>query len=372
MKNTPVYLFVILSLAISLGHCQTIEIAFFDRGRTADWRQEIINKALDAAIEKYQAELKKAELEIKIKNYTVPRGDVTQVLEVTSAAVKSLAVVAIGHDLSRHASLATQTLEGSDLLLISPFATATSLTNSKNIFLTAGTNRETAQAIEAFINTQFNQGQTLFIVPWNDPYSKDFYDDFSVSFKEKGTLIKILKEETNFQKLAEENKNYHKIILLTYPMQTASLIRSFNQSNKDAIFFGPDSWGETNDSKEQITPITNGLKFKAYTLRKYSKHRMSEGEAAFSKELSQKTQGNYSVVAALYFDSMSYIIENLLRIGKNADRKNFTSYARKNNHYSGISGDICFIPERCRLKAPFHIIQLDGTGFKYHDSILLQ
>ena len=370
MKNIFAVLIVYFLSSSLLYSSEKVTIAFMDRGRTSSWRHLILEETIKMTLLDYEKVLKKRNIKIDLKKFFVPRYKNILVPEITQKAIESNAVVAIGHDLSSHALLAAPKIEKSNLSLISPYATSSKLKFSKNIYQTAGSNNERAQALSHYIQNVKKVKSLVAIVSWNDPYSKNYFHDFEKYFSGSIKLHKVLKDKIYFDKLNLPKKNKH-FLLVTFPMQTAILIKKINNINENAIYFGPDSWGETNDHKEQITPITHNLSFTGLTLRKYTKHYSSKEETYFKERIKKRTNGKYSVLAALYYDSFRFVLESIIKVHPFINRNKLNQYMSSNPYFKGILGPICFRPSKCSQNLTYHIIKLDGTGFSYYEKLKL-
>ncbi|MCB0418742.1 MAG: ABC transporter substrate-binding protein [Bdellovibrionaceae bacterium] len=321
----------------------------------------MVEAAVELAIKERAAELKKMGLKLSLLRYQMPE-DPLQTIPVVKRILEEGSIAGIGLPVSLYASIGARVLQGTDYVMVSPYATSTELIeNAPNLLLFSATNAQLAAGVEGFAK-KIGKKKPAFIVAWDRPYCQNFYNSFSEEFKNSGKLFKVLEGRSDSQSVAEEvvASNPDVVVIPNFAPTTAPYIKALGKLGFHGPFLASDSWGE--DNKGDLMRLTQGLKFEGYTLRQYSKHALSPGAKKVQAKLEKTSKEEFRVIPLMFYDSANYLIDRILEAGPNVTRKKVLELAAAKRTYEGVSTLSCLSNLKCPGQS-FTVLRVTERGY---------
>ncbi|MCB0405456.1 MAG: ABC transporter substrate-binding protein [Bdellovibrionales bacterium] len=321
----------------------------------------MIEAAVELALKERQSELQKHSLRVSLSRYIMPE-DPMQTVPLVQKILAEDTVAAIGLPVSLYASIGGRSLQGTDYVMLSPYATSTELLElTPNLLLFSATNAQLAAGVEGFAK-KIGKKKPAFIVAWDRPYCQNFYNSFSDAFKSSGKLFKVLEDRSDSQAVAEEVVAYKPdiVVIPNFAPTTAPYIRALGKLHFKGPFLGSDSWGEEDDG--DLMRLTKGLSFEGYTLRQYSKHALSPAAKRLQSKLEKLSSEEFRVIPLLFYDSANYLIDRLLEAGPNVTRKKILELTKATRTYEGVSTLSCLSSLKCPGQS-FTVLRVTERGY---------
>lgn len=314
-----------------------------------------------------QADLDKIGLELGIRYHNIGESHRTA-MTATSGAVKSDSVAAVGLPTSYYAEFGGKALKGSNLVMISPYATSTALKKYReNLILMSPLNSDFSKGVEEVLASHKTDARPVVVVPWDNAYSKNLYEELSEGFRKRAKLIKVLDDERNHELIVKQvlAKKPSSVVLFTFPAFTGKLIKAFSSGGFSGPFYGGDSWGEGENAP--LHKITRGLNFKGWTLRASSEYLQDTRVDAFVERFSKEADVFFGTEAGLYYDAVNLIVDRILEVGPKVTRESLQKALLEKPGRCGIFSGSCAAGKESSKK--LHLIQLDGDGFKVKSQV---
>lgn len=321
-----------------------------------------IQAGIRMAIRDRQAELNKAGLELGSRYHNIGESHHTA-MTATQNAVDSDSVAAVGLPTSYYADFGGKALTGSELVMISPYATSTDLRKyAENLILMSPMNSEFSKGVEETLAKHQRDSKPVIVVPWDNAYSKNLYEELSTEFRQKSHLIKVLDDERNHDLIVKQvlETKPSAVILFTFPAFTGKLIKAFSHKNFKGPFYGGDSWGEGENAP--LHKITRGLDFVGWTLRANSEYIQDKRVDQFVERFSKDADVFFGTEAGLYYDAVNLIVDRILEIGTAVNREKLRKALLESPRRCGIFSGSCVKGKESSKM--LHLIKIDGTGFK--------
>lgn len=337
-------------------------------------RRRIIEAALQLATKTRSKELAKKGLTVKFVSHDLFQAHDSAINSVRKA-ISSSAVAGIGLPTSYYAEIGGNALAGTNMVVVSPFATASNLNRfNDNLILLMPSNRHSAKALYHFLVGERKTERLAAIVPWDNSFSRDFFKEFESSSEKPLNLIKIIDDQENLENVVNQirTSNPDAILLPTFPAFTGILIRTLHESGFKGTFVGPSSWGE--GSGKPLHAIVDNLPINAFSIRETSEYFLSPEQSKFIKSFKIETGLTYSAEAGLYFDAANLLIDRIIEIGRTVNRQKMSESLRKNPYRCGIFSNICSkknVSSKKRLDS-FKIIQIRNGLFSPYTEISLE
>lgn len=299
---------------------------------------------------------------------TIDHKDLYQSHESAAIAVKSAltgdSLAGVGLPTSYYAEHGARVAEGSDFTIVSPYATATSLEKYfPNIVLLTPSNRYSALALSEFVTNDLKRGSIAAIVPWDNAFSRNLYEELPDNFKERVELIKIIDDQQNLDKVADQiMRSKPQVVLLpTFPAFTGKIIRTLHDRGYRGEFVGPSSWGE--GTGKPLHALTKDLPIKAYTVRETSEYYVTEQQQQFIERFNRVSGMTYAAEAGLYYDATNLLIDRIVEAGSRVSRSSLMAQLKKSRTRCGIFSNVCDSKVASSASIPFYVVSLRAGTF---------
>lgn len=335
-------------------------------------RRRIIEAAMQLAVSDRAADLARSGLRL-----TIELNDIFQSHESASTAVKKTlsgkSLVAVGLPTSYYAEHGGLSLKGTELAVISPFATSSKLErHAPNLILLMPTNRYSATAFSSFVSSDIKPKNTVAIVPWDNAFSRDFYEEIPESMRASTKLIKILDDQQDLGTVTAQVDNLKPdvILLTSFPAFTGKIMRALHESGFRGTFVGPSSWGE--GEGKPLHALTKDLPIRAFTVRETSEYFTTSEQTAFVGRFNQVTGMTFSSEAGLYYDGANLAIDRILEVGKGVDRTSLYKALVRKPVRCGIFTNVCPKGNKATSFYTFHVVSLEGGKFSPHKELHIE
>lgn len=318
--------------------------------------------AAQIALESRKAKLKDAGIEIQF-DYKQNNMDALKIYETMKNVFDSDAIAAVGFRSSAGVEYSSKVIENTNFVAIAPFASSTKSYELKpNYLMLVASNKEIARHLENFSVNELGAKKIAAIVAWDAPYSRDFYENFSESFKSRIKLYKTWESLDGFEKEIQNIKKFDPdtIILPNFPVASASIIRMLSNAGVKTKFIGADSWGEGEDGA--MYKILKNVNFTGYTIRQFSIYNLTEKQIEFKKMLKNRFNFEYSSVTGLYHDSILHIIDLILSTKNDLSRNSLFYASKKDETIDGVMGKNCLSTYECKGRT-FTILKFTNQGY---------
>ncbi|MEI8027917.1 MAG: ABC transporter substrate-binding protein [Pseudomonadota bacterium] len=325
-------------------------------------RRRVIESALQLAVSDRSKELSDVGLRL-----TIEMNDLYQAPNSASAGVlKAIAgnsLAGIGLPTSYYAEHGGATLDGSDLTIVSPFATSAMLERfSRNLVLLMPTNRQSALAFGQEVQNDLRAKSVAIVVPWDNAFSKDFYEQLPAPLRDTSTLIKVLDDQQNLDTVSKKvvDLNPDVVVLASFPAFTGKLIRSIYEKGYRGTFAGPSSWGE--GEGKPLHALTKDLPIKAVLVREASEYFSTPEQSRFAERFNSVSGMAFSSEAGLYYDAANLVIDRIVQLGSKVSRASLTDAIRKEKKRCGIFSNVCKKGTQSK-SIPFYVVTYERGKF---------
>ena len=323
-------------------------------------RRRIIEAAMQMALTDRAPDLAKVGLRLTIEQNDIYQAPDSAAKAVTKS-IEGKSIAAIGLPTSYYAEHGGIALQGSELTVISPFATSSKLVRfSKNLLLLMPPNNQSAKAFGQVVREELKARSVAIVVPWDNAFSQDFYTELPESLREKSTLIKVLDDQQNLdsvtRKITELKPDV--VVLTSFPAFTGKLMRSIHEQGFRGVFVGPSSWGE-GDGKP-LHALTKDLPIRSMTLRETSEYFVTEAQQKFVARFNQTTGLTFSSEAGLYYDAANLVIDRVTSVGNQVSREKLTQALRSDPQRCGIFSNVC---DSKKAAVPFYLVSYENGKF---------
>ncbi len=326
-------------------------------------RRRVIEAAMQLVVSDRSKDLMSKGLRL-----TIDHKDVYHSHESASIAVKSAmasdSLAGVGLPTSYYAEHGAREAVGSDFAIVSPYATATSLEKHfPNLVLLTPSNRYSALALSDFVTKALKSKSVAAIVPWDNAFSRNLYEELPASFRERTELIKIIDDQQNLDKVADQilQAQPQVVLLPTFPAFTGKIIRTLHDRGYRGEFVGPSSWGE--GTGKPLHALTKDLPIKAYTIRETSEYYVTKQQQQFIDRFNHVSGMVYSAEAGLYYDATNLLIDRMLEVGSKVTRSSLKARLKQSHTRCGIFSNICGSDAAASNSIPFYIISLRNGNF---------
>ncbi len=325
----------------------------------------IARQGAKLAIEDYKARLFRRGLVVKARDYFVTDDSLSAHQEAQKAMTDGT-LFAVGLQSSNDAAVAAKAVEGSDYVLLSTFATSTDLRKFwPNLILMSPTNDIEANAVEMWTLNQKRFKRIAALINWENQYSKNMYDNFSQSFKNRVELFKVISEMQNPDQWVERVVAFKPdvIVLPSFPVPAATAIQMLVAAGYRGEFVAGATWGDSTD--QRFAEILKDIPYKGSIIRPYSILNPTKKEVVLKNRLKKEFGfDDYTPIAALYYDTTSLALESLLKIGRNVTRESFLKRMKKQEKYSGVLGTFCLNDRHCAART-FRVLKVENNIRSY-------
>ena len=365
--NLFVILFSVIGTIIFANNTELEEVKigvflqeFNDGIKTTEYAPEIIH-AVNKALALKKDALAAKGLRVSTTNYFLKEEE-TSSFEVMTQALEDDTIGGVGLSVSYFAKLGGPAIKNTNYLVVSPYATSTSLLEFEpNLRLFSATNLKRTQALEKFVSTQLNPTSMVAIVDWSSLYSKDFFLGFESEFRKRIHLIKVVEKNLDYKKVSTEAmlRNPQVVILPNWGPISASFIKEMTELGYKGIFVGGDSWG---DSKATgFFDFTGGVDFKGYVIRQYSIHTLNDQAILLNKEFYHDSDRKPRLLPLIFFESTSYLLNLILSVDGKPNRKKLMDAVEQVPLHQGVLGNNCLVKNSC--ESTFRILEVNKEGF---------
>lgn len=360
------------AMAKSLPPLREVSIAglFDEPPLSADATKDFSSEAMALAVEDRREEFRKLGLSIRFKPHYLKDEPMSPFYKLEEV-MKSDAVAAVGFGNSDQALVAAPLLKNSSLLVVSPYATSTAILSFEpNLLMFAASNAELAKSIETFINTSLKPKRLTAVVAWDSAYSQNLYTSLSEEFRSHIKLIKTTEAIQDIKTLVKMGlaDSPDAILIPNSEVNTATLIKVFSEEGFKGVFVGPETWGEATDNR--FKTLTAGAPFLGYSIRQFSRFKISAAEERLTVRLDKSIARQYSTIAGLYYDSTNYVLDLIKLAAADVGRQQILTLSKTHRKHNGLTGPACLSTAICPGRTS-QVVRIKNGAFKYERSFAL-
>lgn len=262
-------------------------------------------------------------------------------------AVKDGVVAVLGFHYSFAALAAAPVLQKNGIPLIADTATNPAVTLAGDyIFRVCFTDEYQGQMIARIAREKLKASKITAIIDTDSRYSIDLTEITLDNFKKRGGRVghvfKIKNDRQEFSEITDTlKKSDSDVILVTsYTIQAALIIKSIRKAGIKASLIGGDSWSY------RITNYTGELGGKNYFITGWSETLTDKNTKKFINNF-RKRHPDTSITqsAGFCYDSMNLLADAIRRAGS-TDRKQIRDALAGTKNFSGITGKMSFDENR--------------------------
>jgi len=339
---------------------------------------------LDQGLQLAKEEFEKSQ-RIKVLFFKYAHNETVQsVIRATKKAIKDGHNIIIGGEDSAESLAIGKTIEGKNIILITPTSTNPTVTYNKPfVFRACFSDDIVANKMAELVFNKFRSKRIGILhnvsYPYTDYLAKKFINRISElndtrnSLNQKRTKIfvkKIIRNQKKFTKEVEFFKanNIEHQIMLTFQ---SDLLRFYSEALKQnfyPIYFGSDGWG-SNDSifNRMAKEGLQRSKFQAYRNLYWRSEVNSTKNRKFKKIFKKRFKVEANAWSAIAYDTAKIVLESIIAA---KDMNNISSIRKALRNYSSkklITTDNFSFGENNTPKKDMFIYKIDSSGVRFYE-----
>ncbi len=309
--------------------------------------------AIYLALSQKKKNLKKKNIEIELVEFDYGDSKLAVLKSANNACASDVSVV-IGYGFSSHALLAAPIHEKCKLSMITPTATADSLSKfEKYVHRGSFDNAYQGETLAKLVKSWNKKSKAIIISIADCAYCQDLAKAFETQYSKLGgeTLkhYRTLDNEKDIQKLVSklEKNSFDVVVVPNHELVSASILEAVSREHPNAVFLGGDGWG---DIGQQIKSVVKERHIKRYWVTHWLKAINTKKINGFIKAYQKMFMKSPNETSALTYDSMNILI-NAIMNSKNHSRKSIENSLKKIKFHNGVTGDFIFRSKRAPKKS---------------------
>ncbi len=331
---------------------------------------DYFRNGIKLAIEDAKTKLDKKSIVVKTQEFDYGTSE-ARVLEVAKNANASQIVAIIGYSFSSHALLAAPIHQQSGLPMITPSATANRIGSlGQYVHQACFDNTFMGEALAHIAVGKLHAKKVALITAVDCAYCTDLAQAFETEFKKNGgditIAVKVLQNDTDFTSVYDELKNqsFDLILVPDQELLSARIIASLSSRGITKPFLGGDGWGNVG---EEFFTILKGKEFSGYSVSHWHPDEKSTRSKKFVADYSKEFGKIPNDTAVLAYDSMSLLIEALLKTN-DFSRAGVERAIQNIKVFSGVTGKFIFRNKRAPMKS-LVLLSANNSKFKVLERI---
>lgn len=328
-----------------------------------------LNGAL-LALKQKELTLNKLGVKVKLNQIDYGVNQLNVIPAIQKGIVDSNLIAILGFNYSSHAIIAAKFLNENKIPMITPSATATSLTKYDSyIHPTCFSNELMGKNLASLALNEFKAKNVISITAADCAYCQDLTDSFSRVFKSMGgsfSKIEILDSDSDYSQVIKKLKSekFDLILVPNHELTSAKIISAIIDANIKVPFLGGDGWGNVG---EEFFGIIKNRTFNGYSISHWNLESSDRLSKKFISDFTKEYKKMPNDTAVLAYDSMNYLLELIIK-DKAYNKFELEKALSQKRLFNGVTGKTLFNNGKVESKN-LVVLKIENKKFNFFKNV---